>query len=469
MKIYIYIILFLIFTLNLYSVGDSLIAYYNFDNEDCLDYSDNHYDGIPINGPSYLNDGISGKAIHLVGKGDFISVGQPINQIGSYVSLPKIDYSLYNEITISLWVRFQGLSVSGGESYYFAGYHTGKWLGIMNHINQYVGDNKLRIFFAVGANEWDLNVQTIFDRSKDTNRWVNYSLTYNKSGIMKAYIDGVLIDSINQTLQVSRNLSALGSHWWTYNGEERQSARFTGDIDEVKIFSKALSDEEVKKIANPCNSYFTFSIENNNNSLDFDSVAYATTNCKQIKITNISDSPEIISQTFLKYNIDFSVPQSQLPLIIQPQETKTLSVCLTPTKLGNIVDTLLIPNNCDTLQVPLSGVGSPNYYNSKTKCEVTLAGKTVQIVNGGYLNVKTDYIQQSQNLKIFIQTNFEGISNYEIYIYNYFGQRVKEFTFQSTNNNFNEFNLPFEGMPKGTYLIVLKAGNNIYPTTSFVF
>jgi hypothetical protein len=467
MKIIYYFLVFITVRYFLYSTNENVIAYYPFDNENCLDYSGNHYDGKPINNPTYVT-GVSGKAIHLVGKGNFINKGQSVSFIGSYVELPFIDYSKYSNLTISLWVRFQNLS-GVGEAYYYAGYHTDKWLGIFNSENQYLYDNTLRIFFAVGDNEWNQDINIIFDKNKYTNRWVNYVMTYDSLGLVKAYIDGVLIDSLKQKLQVSRNLSALGSHWWTYSGEERQSARFTGDIDEVKIFSKALSDEEVKKIANPCNSYFTFSIENNNNSLDFDSVAYATTNCKQIKITNISDSPEIISQTFLKYNIDFSVPQSQLPLIIQPQETKTLSVCLTPTKLGNIVDTLLIPNNCDTLQVPLSGVGSPNYYNSKTKCEVTLAGKTVQIVNGGYLNVKTDYIQQSQNLKIFIQTNFEGISNYEIYIYNYFGQRVKEFTFQSTNNNFNEFNLPFEGMPKGTYLIVLKAGNNIYPTTSFVF
>ena len=467
MKIYIYIIFFFIFTFNLYSAGDSLIVYYPFDDENCLDYSGNHYDGNPINEPTYV-PGISGKAIHLIGKGDYINKGQSISLIGSYVELPLIDYSKYNELTISLWVRFQGIT-TGGEAYYYAGYHTEWWLGIMNHINQYLYDYKLRIFFTAGGNEFDQVMQQFFDLQRDSNRWVNYVMTYNKSGKTKAYIDGVLIDSLQQTLQVSRNLSALGSHWWTYNGFERQSARFTGDIDEVKIFNKALSDEEVKKLANPCQDYFTLAFEDNK-SLSFDSVTYATTNCKQISITNISDLPQNLEKVFLKYNIDFSIPQSQLPLVLLPHETKTIAVCFTPTKLGNIVDTLLIPNNCDSLLIPLSGIGSPNYYNAPSKCDVKLAGKTIDILNGGYLiNSHLNYNINTENIDVSLVFNLNKSPNFPIQysIYNYYGQAEMEgsqiVSSEIIGNNTIKanFNIPTNNLKNSLFLLVLKFQGNV--------
>ncbi|MGB9702808.1 MAG: hypothetical protein ACPL1A_08815 [Candidatus Kapaibacteriota bacterium] len=109
MKIIYYFLVFITVKYILYSTNENVIAYYPFDNENCLDYSGNHYDGKPINNPTYV-PGVSGKAIHLVGKGNFINKGQSVSLIGSYVELPFIDYSKYSNLTISLWVRFQNLS-----------------------------------------------------------------------------------------------------------------------------------------------------------------------------------------------------------------------------------------------------------------------------------------------------------------------------------------------------------------------
>ncbi len=38
---------------------------------------------------------------------------------------------------------------------------------------------------------------------------------------------------------------ALYRSWWVYDGEQRTSSRFTGAIDEVEIWKRALSDNEV--------------------------------------------------------------------------------------------------------------------------------------------------------------------------------------------------------------------------------
>ncbi|MFN3270040.1 MAG: lectin-like domain-containing protein, partial [Candidatus Kapaibacteriota bacterium] len=52
--------------------------------------------------------------------------------------------------------------------------------------------------------------------------------------------------------QYSMENFALCRSWWYYDGEERTSARFTGAIDEVKIFLRALSDEEISLECQSC-------------------------------------------------------------------------------------------------------------------------------------------------------------------------------------------------------------------------
>ncbi len=471
MKIYIYIILFLIFTLNLYSGGDSLIAYWSFDDGTAKDFSGNGYDGTIVNHPTVI-DGISGKALHFQGRGYQINESQSVTEIGDHILLPPIDLTKFTGFTISMWVREQNM-IKEGEAYIFFGHFDRGWLGIENTFFTLNNSEQYYLQFTTNGQGYSDFITTPFLNNYQ-NQWVHYAIVY-KNKTLYAYINGSLIDTLVADIKYSMEHFALLRHWWYYGNQERSSARFTGDIDEVKIFSKALSEDEVKKLANPCENYFTFSVDNNNKSLEFDSVGYATTSCRQISITNISNAPQIVDKTFLKYNIDFSVPQSQIPLIIQPQETKTLSVCLTPTRLGNIVDTLIIPNNCDTLHLPLSGIGSPNYYNTQSKCDVSLAGKTIDIINGGYLNVNTEYLENSQSLQIFINTSIDGIADCDLYIYNYLGQEVKKLISKISfskisNKQYNcEYSVPLFELSKGIYLIKLTIENNNYFNKIYIY
>jgi hypothetical protein len=465
MKIYIYIIFFFIFTFNLYSAGDSLIAYWSFDDETARDFSGNGYDGTIVNHPTVI-DGISGKAFHFQGKGYQINQSQSVTEIGDHILLPPIDLTKYAGFTVSLWVREQDM-IDIGEAYLFFGHYDRGWLGIQNHYIQYEGLNQFYLQFTTRATVFNNIIRYKFDQSY-RNKWMHYAMVYYNN-TLDAFVNGNKVGSISTSVQYSLEHSALCRSWWSYSGEERSSARFTGDIDEVKIFNKALSDEEVKKLANPCQDYFTLAFEDNK-SLGFDSVTYATTNCKQISITNISDSPQNLDKVFLKYNIDFSIPQSQLPLVLLPHETKTIAVCFTPTKLGNIVDTLLIPNNCDSLLIPLSGIGSPNYYNAPSKCDVKLAGKTIDILNGGYLiNSHLNYNINTENIDVSLVFNLNKSPNFPIQysIYNYYGQAEMEgsqiVSSEIIGNNTIKanFNIPTNNLKNSLFLLVLKFQGNV--------
>lgn len=512
-----------------------LILYYPFDEKNCLDYSGNNYHGKPINKPSYIDDGIIGSAIHFEGKGYQINSDNDSNKIGSHVLMPMIDLSKFSSFTISLWVRFQDFSHwYSGEAYIFFGHHNAGWLGIMNHIFEYAHDYKLRYSFTSGSEWWNQVINTFYPES-DRNRWVHFAMTYEK-GVLKAYIDGKQVGTIQQNIKISENKAALARHWWFYEGFSRSSARFTGDIDEVMIFSKALSDEDIKDLATPCKkpdatilsdgnyfcdgdtvtlsiskiyknilwstgettqsikvtkscNYFvtfwdvdtckgfaeiqitfvpiTFSLStlDGDKFVSFDSVGYSNTKCREIKIKNLTNEIQKIDDPILMYNLVYSIPQSQLPIILNAGEERSLLVCFNPNQLGYLKDTIIFLQRCANSRIPLQGIGAPNIYNSNTKCDVRLQGNTSEIYRGGYLGIDTKYYESNKSLKIAIFTNIFGLVDYKLDIYNYLGQlcysETKPIFIAKGNDggNIYDFSIPGLDLSQGTYLLTLNISN----------
>lgn len=62
----------------------------------------------------------------------------------------------------------------------------------------------------------------------------------------------IKVDEETMKVNYTLNLSAIARHWWNYDGEERTYACFTGAIDEVKIFKKALTEEEIRNECLSC-------------------------------------------------------------------------------------------------------------------------------------------------------------------------------------------------------------------------
>ncbi len=72
---------------------------------------------------------------------------------------------------------------------------------------------------------------------------MHYCLVF-EDGMLKAYINGQLTGEKEQELEVSRDEFGLAIHWWD-SGEGLVSTRFGGILDEVLIYNRALSSEEV--------------------------------------------------------------------------------------------------------------------------------------------------------------------------------------------------------------------------------
>jgi hypothetical protein len=165
-------------------------------------------------------------------------IGNSLRLQGGYVSLPFINFSSLQEFSICLWVNEEGMSNSDGEAYVWFGDHHNGWLGIAHFLNE--------INFSVGSrlDNSPTPIALSFDNS-DLNKDVLYCATYSHS-VMKAYKNANLIGEKQQAVDISGRNSALAKHWW-YAGSS-SSTRFTGTFDEVLIYSRALSDSEIRRL-----------------------------------------------------------------------------------------------------------------------------------------------------------------------------------------------------------------------------
>ncbi|MCX7909570.1 MAG: hypothetical protein N2560_08660 [Ignavibacteria bacterium] len=226
-----------------------LLAHWSFDDGTARDVTGNGYDGVLVNNPTIV-PGVSGNAMHFQGKGNYIPVNGDVKEIGSHILLPPINLHGLNEFTITMWVYEEGFSYSYGEFYFWFGHFERGWLGIGNHYQQYNDKFFLIIQFATNGKGFSNVIEKTFSNNF-RNTWVCYSMVYDK-GKLTAYVNGNNIGTKQTNINYILDNFALCRHWWFYDGEERTSSRFTGAIDEVKIYLRALSEEEIASECNSC-------------------------------------------------------------------------------------------------------------------------------------------------------------------------------------------------------------------------
>jgi Concanavalin A-like lectin/glucanases superfamily len=219
------------------SLSIGLLAYYPFDGN-VRDISGNYLDGYIRNNCYYVN-GVLGKALYVVGQDSAFSSS------GGYVVIPPIDTTGLNALSICIWVKEDTLYIPkvGGEAYIMFGIDGAAWCGIVH----FYGD----IEFAAGAvgdltSPGAINPILVPFDSSDTYKWVFYSLVYN-NGSLSAYRNGLLLKSIKQKLMIYNNPGYIAHHEWNgpYAGS---STRFSGAFDELRIYKRALTDQEIQEL-----------------------------------------------------------------------------------------------------------------------------------------------------------------------------------------------------------------------------
>jgi hypothetical protein len=188
------------------------------------DTSGSGHSGTLINGPTWTA-GKFDNGVSLDGTNDYVSVANP-----STINLGTSNF------TIALWIKRQA---TGAEHTIFSKTANTSWVTAGKELYISGSDNKLK-FGCAGLPELS-STGTI----TNDGLWHHVAVTFNdSSSTVTFYIDGVASGGGTQNLlaDVSTHVVKLGGHPHPHT--------FRGQIDEFRIFSRALSASEVQTIMN---------------------------------------------------------------------------------------------------------------------------------------------------------------------------------------------------------------------------
>ncbi|MBU1004659.1 MAG: PKD domain-containing protein, partial [Nanoarchaeota archaeon] len=204
-----------------------------FDDGTAADSSEYHNDGT-ISGATSADSPIAngGKALSFDGANDWVSVGGDESQFDI----------TYKKLTVSAWIKADTNQPSP-DGYYLI---IDKSHGAVDNTGWFMqGDlsagGTVSFGYGDGAVSWP-GVPT--SMSLLDNTWHHLVGVYNTT-TLKIYVDGILDNSVpanSLPLDNDRPVD-IGSHW---GGGARQRY-FKGEIDEIKIWSRALSADEINQ------------------------------------------------------------------------------------------------------------------------------------------------------------------------------------------------------------------------------
>ena len=211
-------------------LAGELKVHYEFDSDASDSSLGASHDGL-LNGDATTTQDVDrGNVLSLDGSNDYITVGSEFDQPSN--------------VTLAAWVKFSSSANSGGEV-----------ISIADAISIRLDDP----LFGVGA-QYDhgsgvsiINADPGSSLADDT--WHHIALTFDDDGnTQRLYIDGMIAATTNY----SESINYSGLHPWTTIGAHgpliNSSLDFEGRIDDVRIYSRALSPNEVSLLATDSDS-----------------------------------------------------------------------------------------------------------------------------------------------------------------------------------------------------------------------
>ena len=236
-----------------------------------------------------------------------------------------------------------------------------------------------------------------------------------------------------------------------------------GNSDTVNIFVKIDKNRLTYKLA-----------AKNNFSLD--STYYPGLICKDFVIYNISDSIYTIDKPYLFGNLAFSIPQSQLSIKINPNDSAVLKICFSPVKLGIERDTLMLDDVCDPHYVPLVALSLADEFVSSGICAGEIDAKTIALPDKYIFSASEPYPNPALliiTVPFVKETNVNETYIESANLYNSLGEVIKSgatgYLIEDKNDNSiqssGEFIFNTSDISQGLYYIAIRTKNKrlIFP------
>jgi hypothetical protein len=207
------------------NLNSGLVAYFPF-NGDANDYSGNANHG-KVHGATLTNDrfGKTNGAYIFDGVNDYINVSH------------NISLNMANSISILVWVKLNDTSTNDQDI--ISKTESGSFSLVYKETDQKVSGNRF-CFFLKSGNAYKYFYSTTLNANS---KWICVAATYNDS-IVRIFIDGNLNAEYVCSGAIVNNKSPLVIG----NESVQLNDPFDGLIDDIRIYNRALSTEEVKLI-----------------------------------------------------------------------------------------------------------------------------------------------------------------------------------------------------------------------------
>jgi len=201
---------------------------------------------------------------------------------------------------------------------------------------------------------------------------------------------------------------------------------------------------------------FTLEFFTNNpaRTIDFHNKIIGGLYVDTLKIYNYGGYPITINEAFLRYYLQFSIPQSQFPLIINPKDTALLVIAYKPVyvKDYNDLDSLIFSLNCITEIIPVIGFAEEFNINATSRCDVNIRFITDSIPTSLDVTLADEYTKGG-----IVQLNIRNPknSNINLYLYNSLGMMVEKLYSGPLQKGETTLNIKMNNYSAGVYFIIL--------------
>ena len=235
---YLHIILFvLLFQVQQSSAQPGLIGCYPLDNH-ATDFSGNNYHGTAFNlTPVSDRFGNANSAYHFSGS-------------SSYVQIPTTGY-LINEYSYSVWCKPTNLPDAAMRGYYSVIAIGAAGIGTDQMI--LLGNDNQAGFIGFGGGSWSSTFQPhqcYVGTLPAINQWYHLVVTRNNT-LLTLYVNGTQICTTNYA-SVNAGYSGSSIRGSIGSREVANEQNFVGDIDDVRIFNRVLTQTEIQNMSNAC-------------------------------------------------------------------------------------------------------------------------------------------------------------------------------------------------------------------------
>lgn len=221
------------------------------------------------------------------------------------------------------------------------------------------------------------------------------------------------------------------------------SVKFIDLAGNISIYSDTILNQDIT----------IESVPNNDKLFDFGNKTIGGQYCDSIKLINFGEFDVNLKNVRLSKNIHFSVPLSQLPLIIPKKDSVWLYVCFRPLQNSLIYrDSLILFFDCSSRLILLEGEGAALLRDGTSQCDADILMVSGLAPASFFVdNIYPNPI--SEKGSFVVGAPDDGILKVDFY--DYLGNYVLSALNTKITSGLHEIHLSVSGLAQGTYFCVI--------------